>query len=301
MLEFLQPAQSVPGLDVRILVAVAFTATAACYDVFNKKWVPNWLLYAFVGAALLLNIIFFQPEVFSQAIVFGAAAFIISYPLYRLGQLGGADVYAYAAIAAAVPYLPKPLLAATQSIPYPFILSVLAPTGLAFILHMLARFIPYISRKIAKGKVDFGYRRLAAPATIVIAFAFFAYALSSLPVQLPVSYLAVLSFLFVSLVFFSSFKQEIKESMVEMLPVRALQAEDVLALEQMDRSVVKRLSLSPLLTAKSIAALKKSRLKKVPVYTGMPFFLPYLLFGLVFTVLFGDLIFMIVSSPLRPF
>ncbi len=301
MLDLLRPPLAVPGLELRILAAVAFTAAAACYDVFNKKWVPNWLLYAFVGAALLLNAVFFEPTLFAQAFLFGAAAFVVCYPLYRLGQLGGADVYAYAAIAAALPYLPKPLLAPAQNVPYPFILSVLAPAGLAFILHMLARFIPRISRQLAAGRIKLTFSRLAPPALIVLAFAFFAYVLSSLPVALPLSYTAILTFLFVSLVFFSAFKQEIKDSMVEIVQVSRLQEEDVLALEKMDAALVKKLSLSPLLSAKSIAALKKSKLPRVPVYTRMPFFLPYLLFGLLFTVLFGDLIFYIIGMPLRPF
>ena len=301
MLELLSPPLSVPGLEIRMLAAVAFTAAAAYYDVFNKKWVPNWLLYAFIGAAVLLNTVFFEPALFAQALILGAAAFLVCYPIYRLGQLGGADVYAYAAIAATLPYLPKPLLAPAQSVPYPFIFSVLAPTGLAFILHMLARFIPYISRQVSAGRIKLTYSRLAPPALVSLAFAFFAYVLSSLPVSLPLSYVAVLSLLFLALVFFSAFKQEIKDSMVQLLPVSRLQEEDVLALEKLNPALVRRLSLQPLLSAKSIAALKKSKLRRVPVYTKMPFFLPYLLFGLLFTVLFGDLIFYIIGMPLRPF
>ena len=55
-------------------------------------------------------------------------------------------------------------------------------------------------------------------------------------------------------------------------------------------SVTVVLKLVPLMDARVISALKKSKMKKVPVYTGMPFFLPYLFLGLLFTVLFGDLL-----------
>ncbi len=296
MLEFLSAPSILPGAEFRIFVALAFTGAAAFFDMFNRKWVPNWLLYSSVAAAVFLNIAFFEQALFIQAMLFGIAVFAIGYPLYRLGQLGGADVYVLAAIAAAIPYLSKPLLAASQSVPYPFILSVLAPTGVAFILHMLARFIPFISRSLAKGKVKFTAKKLAAPILLVCAFSIFIYAVSSLPFELPPAYFAILAFLAISLVFFSLFKEQIKDSMVEFLPAPRLEQEDVLALEKMDGRLVKKLKLGPLLDKKAIAALKKSKAKSFPVYTKMPFFLPYLFLGLVFSVLFGDLLFYIVAG-----
>jgi len=296
MLDLFNVPPEVPGIGVRLFVVLAFTSAAAYYDVFNRKWVPNWLLYAFVGAAMLCNIIFFEPSVFWQSLLFGAVAFAFSYPLYKMGQLGGADVYAYASIAAAVPYLPSPLLASPQNVPYPFILSVLVPTGLAFILHMLARFVPYISSKIAKGEIALSASRMFIPALIAASFALFTYALGALPVQLPFGYIAALSFLFIALVFFSFFKAEIKGSMVEEIPTSSVQEEDVLAIEKMDAALVKKLKLSALIDSRALSSLRKAKIRRVPVYTKMPFFLPYLLFGLIFTILFGDLIYAILGT-----
>lgn len=294
MLEFFSPPPEVPGLLLRSLVALAFTCAAAYFDAFNKKWVPNYLVYGFLGCALALNVIFFEQALFIQALLIAAAVFAATYLLYKAGQLGGADAYALTSISLCVPYLSKPFLAENQAVPYPFILSVLAPTGLAFILHMVARFLPYISRKISLGEVKFGMMKLAGPMLLLVAFAFFIYSLSILPVALPAQYVAILTFLFVSLFFFSLFKEEIKDSMVEMVPVSRLQEEDVLALEKIDRALAKKLGLSPLIGKTTIAILKKSKLKRVPVYTGMPFFLPYLLLGLAFSLLFGDLLYYLV-------
>jgi Flp pilus assembly protein protease CpaA len=296
MLDLLSAPASLPGAEIRIFLALAFTAAAAYFDVFNKKWVPNYLVYAFAVAALLVNVVFFTPQLFTQALAFGGIIFVLTYFLYRTGQLGGADVYVLASVAAMLPYLPKPLLAPAQAVPYPFILSVLAPTGLAFILHMVARFVPYVSRRISGGSVTFSAQKLIGPALLAVAFAFFIYELASLPFALPPAYMAILSFLFAALLFFSLFKQEIKDSMVGMVPVGRLEEEDVLALDKMDPGLVKRLSLKPLMDAKVISALRKSGLKKVPVYTGMPFFLPYLFFGLLFSVLFGDMLFYFVAG-----
>jgi hypothetical protein len=284
-----QPA-AVPGIDIRILVAVAFTGAAAYYDMFNKKWVPDSLLWGFLGASLLLNIVFFDSAIFAQALFVAIIVAAITYMLYRIGQLGGADVFVMASIALAIPCLPKPLLAASQAIPYPFFLSVLAPTGIAFILHMLFRFLPYISRKLSRGEIKFTAQKVAGPALITISLLIFGTVVSSMPVPLPASYFAIIGFLCAALIFFSFFMPEIKASMVEKIPVPRLQCEDVLALEQM-ASLAKKLSLPPVINEKTIMALKRAKIKSVPVYTGMPFFLPYLFIGLAFTLLFGDILY----------
>jgi len=292
MLDLLSPPASVPGIDIRIIAAVVFTGAAAYYDMFNKKWVPDSLLWAFLAVAFLLNIIFFDQSVFIQACAVAIVIAAITYVLYRMGQLGGADVLVMSSIALAIPYLPQPLLAQAQSIPYPFFLSVLAPTGIAFIAHMLARFIPYISRQLARGKVKFTAQKVAGPAIVLFSLAIFAALISSLPFSLPPLYFAIIGFLGIALVFFSLFMPEIKGSMAEKIPTSRLQCEDVLALEQMPM-LSKKLKLPPVISAKTIAALRRAKIKSVPVYTGMPFFLPYLFIGLLFTILFGDLLYYI--------
>ncbi|MCX8197734.1 MAG: hypothetical protein N3F07_00865 [Candidatus Micrarchaeota archaeon] len=298
MLEFFQAPPEVPGIEARIAVAVAFTAAAAYYDMFNKKWVPNALLYAFILSAIAVNIAFFEEKVFMQAVAFGAAAFAVSYPLYKMGQLGGADVYAYSGIALSIPYLPQPIFGPAQQIPYPFLFSALAPTGLAFIAHMLVRFVPYIAARLKSGEVRISAQKAAPAALISLAFLFFIYSLSSLPVALPAHYLAILGFLFSALVFFSLFKEEIKESMIEYLPLSKIQPEDVLAVEKMDQKAVLRLRLNPLLDQGAISRMKKAKLKKAPIFTKMPFFLPYLLFGLIISILFGDMVHFFLNSAL---
>ena len=140
--------------------------------------------------------------------------------------------------------------------------------------------------------MKFTVQKVAGPALIVISLIIFGTIVSSLPVTLPASYFAIIGFLGVSLVFFSLFMPEIKASMVEKIPTSRLQCEDVMALEQMPE-LAKKLKLAPVIDEKAIAALRRAKIKSVPVYTGMPFFLPYLFIGLVFTLLFGDLLYYI--------
>ena len=296
MLEFpislLSSPAYVPGIDIRILVVVAFTGAAAYFDMFNKKWVPDVLLWCFLGASLLLNVVFFDSAIFTSALIIAVIIAVLTYALYRMGQLGGADVLVMASIALAMPYLPKPILAASQSIPYPFFISLLAPTGIAFIFHMLVRFVPYISHRLSAGKVKFNAQKVAGPALIAVSFAIFWSIVSSLPISLPASYFAIIGFLGAALIFFSLFMPEIKASMVTRVQVSRLQCEDVLALEQMPE-LAKAHRFSPLISKKTITVLKHAKIKSVQVYTGMPFFLPYLFIGLLFTLLFGDLLYYI--------
>ena len=290
MLDFFAVPSFVPGLQARMALALIFTAAAAYFDLFNKKWVPNALVYAFAALAVLVNFIYYDPLLTWQALAIGAVVFGACYLLYKVGQLGGADAYVIASIAATVPYLPSSLLNPAQSAPYPFILSVLAPTGVAFILHMVLRFVPYVAKQVAAGKIKFTASKVAGPIGLAAAFLVFVYAIISLPFPFPPVYIGMLIFLAVGLIFFTLFKSEIKDSMIEQVKVGRLQEEDVLALEKMDPGAVQKMKLQPVLTLQSIALLKKSKQKLVPVYTGMPFFLPYLLFGLVFSLLFGDML-----------
>jgi len=294
MLSGLFSAPEVPGALYRAAVALLFTGIAAYYDAFNKKWVPDWVGYGFIAVAILLNIIFFSADLLLPTAAIGIIVFALTYLIYRMGQLGGADVFVMTGIALCLPFFSTPLLGSASSAPYPFILSVLIPTGFFFIAHMLIRFLPYISKRIANGEVKFTFAKIIGPLLICVSLAIFYMVLSTLPIALPSYYLWFLLFLSVSLIFFSLFKDDIKDSMVESVPIGRLQVEDVLALEKMQPALVKKLSLSPLITKKIIAALKKAKIKSVPVYTGMPFFLPYLFLGLLVCILFGDLLFYII-------
>ncbi|MEM4348433.1 MAG: hypothetical protein QXN37_02585 [Candidatus Anstonellaceae archaeon] len=285
---FSSPSQ-IPGIEIRVIVSVLFTAASAYFDLFNNKWVPNNLVYAFLAAAIFLNFIFFSPATF-HAFAFGAAIFALSFLLYKAGQIGGADMFVLSAIAIALPYAPQPFFAEGKTAPYPFIISVLVPASIFFILHMLLRFLPYVTELAKKGKITFSLEKFVGLAALSLSFAAFNIALFMLPGRISQAFILLIAFLFVSLLFFSFFKKEIKEAMAQRVKVSLLQEEDVLALELMNQQLVRKLSLKPVITKEQIAKLKAARIREVIVYTKMPFFLPHLLLGLLFALLFGDIL-----------
>ena len=89
----------IPGETVRIVLALAGTAVATYFDLFNNKSIPNNVLYAFLAIAFLTNVMFFNQDLFlfgiGVAILVGAAGFVF----YHIGQLGAADVFVLASIA----------------------------------------------------------------------------------------------------------------------------------------------------------------------------------------------------------
>jgi hypothetical protein len=81
--------------------------------------------------------------------------------------------------------------------------------------------------------------------------------------------------------------------LAEELPIAQLEAEDVLALEIMNKDLIERYKLPRLLKEKEIARLKKTKVKDLWVYTKLPPFVPFILVGMVLGLLFGkDLLFL---------
>lgn len=294
ILSAFSPASPLPGQEIRILVALAFTGAAAYYDAFNKKWVPENLLRLFLAASAIVNLLFFDLPLFAAAVALSVAVAVITYYFYRMGQIGGADVFVMTSITLCLPYAPAPLLSSAQSIPYPFILSVLMPAGIFFILHMAALYVPFVVAGISKGKIHIDQKKLLLSSLfIAVMVAFCMTVAANMPVSL--AFLGIFCFLGLSLVFFSLFIKEIKMSMAERVSVRRLQCEDVLALEFMPE-LSKKLKLSPVINERTIKALSRAGVKSVLVYTKMPFFLPYLFLGLVFALLFGDIIYLSIGG-----
>ena len=54
----------IPGETVRIVLALAGTAVATYFDLFNNKSIPNNVLYAFLAIAFLTNVMFFNQDLF---------------------------------------------------------------------------------------------------------------------------------------------------------------------------------------------------------------------------------------------
>lgn len=281
---------------LRIAIAVGGAAIGAWFDVFNRKNVPDLFLYAFLGVSLAINIL--DPSAFLANLP--AAALIIAalYAFYRLGQLGGADVFILAAIYAVLPVLSAPLLAGEKvaGIPFsevfsfqlPSILSILAIAAFLFFLVVCAKYIPFVASMLARGKIKLKSMQIAQCAIIAMAYIFVLYTFITSPLAMFASsnYFIFLFIVMFFVCFFILFKDEITASMVRWKPAKVVEKEDALAVEYIDPKIVQRYSIGRLVTADQLRRMRKLRIKW-PVLD-LPMFIPFILAALIIYVLFGD-------------
>lgn len=282
MLEWLlsSPMQ-MPMETARIFLALLGMAIGTYYDLFNNKNVPEKFLYAFLAVAFLFNIVFFDYDVFVYAGVVAFILFAIGFAMYRLGQIGGADVFVIASVVLLLPVHPSYMI-----VPYnwPFIFSILIFGGAAFALYSIFFFAKILSAKKAKSKPKYKYLAL------FLVYWLFAYLFFNAPF-FSMAYFAIASILLLSSIIFLVYRDAIMEATMDQVFVKDLEPEDVLVPERMDVHM-KKMGLGNVLGQKDIDALKKSGTKHVWVYSNLPPFLPFLFIGLILALFFGNQLFL---------
>lgn len=265
---------------IRVLVAFAGTIAAAYYDLYNKKNVPDNLLYAFLGVAFLVNLLTcaLAEEWTMFWFSLGLAAFFsaIGYVFYRVGQLGGADVLVLASIMLLLPIHPSFV---GMSFNIPFIFSVIVFSGVLFALYVMVAFGYKLYQTEAKANWLY--------ALMLIPYLLFAWVYINSFLFSPV-YFAFITILLFATIFFLVYKKPLMGLLSESLPVAQIEPEDVIALELMNQDLVRRFKIPRLLTKAEVERLKESKVEEVIVYTKLPPFIPFLLVGMVLALLFGS-------------
>jgi hypothetical protein len=267
---------ALPGELIRILIAVIGTSIAAYYDVFNKKNVPDIMLYAFLGLAFVVNLVFYDPNIFLFSIVTALFFGAIGYVFYRLGQLGGADVFVIVSLMLLLPITPS-----MSNLPFnlPFIFPVLIFSGVLFATYVILYFGWKLTQNEVKAKLAY--------ALLLIPYALFAYVYMNSFLFSPV-YFIFISVLLVASIFFMMFKESLNSLLAEELPVSQLEPEDVAALEIMNKDQVTRYKIPRVLTQSEIDRLKATNVGEIWVYTKLPPFLPFILAGVIIALFFTN-------------
>ena len=274
---------------VRIGLALAGLLLASYYDLFNRRNVPNWLTYSMLALGFLLNVgtLDFQLVLWSSATAL--VVFAVGYLFYRAGQLGGADVLIFAALALLLPEAPTPLLPSGGEplFTYPFILSIFVLSGAFSIVGVSLRSVPAVLDALASGKARLD------PASAVLALSIlFSYAVAlnflNQTFGLPLAQTLLLASLALLTSFLVLFREQITDSMVDWVPLREIEEEDVLAVDKLDKELVRRHGLQRVLTPGEVEKLRRTGLKKFPVFKRMPPFVPYILLALLALAMFGD-------------
>jgi len=266
---------AMPGETVRLVLAFLGVAVATYYDVFNKRNVPNPLLYAFLGLALLTDAFLYQADIFAFSVALAAFFAAISYLFYRLGQLGGADVFVITSVILLLPIHPS-FVGLTFNLP--FIFSVIVFAGVSFAVYV----VTYFGLKLRES----GAQPKLAYALLVIPYLLFAYVYVNSIIFSPLYFIFV-SVLLLATVFFLMYKEDINLLLSERMSPAELEEEDVLALELMDRETIKNYSLKRLATRGEIDRMVQLKVPEVWVYSKLPPFLPFFLLGMVLSLFFA--------------
>ena len=264
------------GELVRMAIAIAGTSVAAWFDLRNNKNVPDNMLYGFLAAALLCNVVFFQQEIFIYGVAVAAILGALGYAAYRVGYIGGADVYVIASIALLVPVFPSGANAVVNTPP---VLSIIVYSGVLFSLYFLYFIVSRLVLTRAAGKME--YLLLLPVYAILIYFLYTSGMFSPL-------YMATVSILIVASIIFMVYKESLMRAMAKEVPIGKIEDGDIAAVELMGEDA-KKYNIKKLLDNKEIARLKKLKVGRVLVYTGLPPFLPFVLAGLLLALFIGDL------------
>ncbi|MCX6775332.1 MAG: A24 family peptidase [Candidatus Micrarchaeota archaeon] len=279
------------AMMLRYVICLVGCAAATYYDLFNRRNVPAHITYGLVALGILFTLASFNASVIAQSFAIAIAIFAVGYLLYRAGQIGGADVLVFVSIALLLPEGPQPLLTSVKlPFNYPFVLSIFLLSG---VLGMFGIFLKYVPRTLydaMKGEdIKLNTWQVLQSILLLFVYAIFLCYINALT-PLP----QLLLFIFVGVVICAtilfSLKNHISDRyLIQMVGVKEIDEEDILAIEKMDPEVVRKYGLDKLLTVEQIGKLKRmGKGKKFPVYTNMPVFMPYVLISLVAALLFGD-------------
>ncbi len=266
---------TMPGEMIRLAVAFVGVALATYFDLFNKRNVPNSLLYGFLAIAFVVDLALFQQDIFVFSVALALFFAAIGYVFYRFGQLGGADVFIIASVILLLPFHPS-----FVSLPFnlPYIFSVMVFAGIAFALYVVC----YFGLKLR----DAGAHPKRMYALLIIPYLLFAFVYVNSIIFSPMYFIFV-SILMLATIFFMAYKEDINLLLAERMSPAELEDEDVLALEMMDQDTVKKYGLKRLATKSEIERMSKLQLAEVWVYSKMPPFLPFFLLGMVLSLFFA--------------
>ena len=288
----------------RLAAALAIALIYLLLDVFNGRNVPSVFAYATLvfGAAMTLTYASY-PYIETSALV-AIIVIAIGYVFYRIGQLGAADVIEFAAISLIIPVQGTPFFLDIPQFGFPLMLSLLINAGVVALVMVIVYYLPISIRTIRNSRINGGIDSLITRYDIIktgfilAVYIIFA-AMLALTVGLGPAGIALIGIIAFGSIVITLFERPLIYSMVRYVPVSKIDEGDIIETKLMDRRQLSALKRSisgfdRLVTPKVLAQLKRRKVKsRMPVYkNAMPFAVP-IFFGLVLSIMFGNLILLI--------
>ncbi len=273
--------------DVLRLAIILIGTAIAAYQDFKTSYISDKLTITMIACGVVLDVLTFDYNFILYSVGIGALIFIIGYYFYRTGQIGGGDVLLVAGIQVLLPFYPS-----IQQFQFPFSLAV---TGVPFIITVFATsaFVSLIGTSLMYGwmlrrkklKPDWKDSILTIALVALIIFSVYFFSIFGLYQIIFILILAV------SALFLSLFKNQImNDVIIQKVDLKGIEDEDVLALEKMEG--LKKLGLKRVATKDQMKLLKRisreKKMKKFYVYKNLPRMAPYILVGLILSLILGN-------------
>jgi len=273
---------------VRIALALLGTGIASYFDIFNKKNVPDKLLFGFLALSLIVAVADFgQLMVYSLAITILIGG--LGYLMYRTGQMGAADILILMSLCLLLPVQTTLIEKSAPMFKLPFIFSIIVVSGLLFMIYVFAKFTPKIIDAVKKKRHKLSAQQIMYVFFLLAVYVFFVYLGTQAPI-FTTNYLALVGILIFASMYFTLFKDIIQDSMTEDMDVKKIGDQEVIAIEKLDPDLVKKNGIPRVFREADRARLIKAGMHKLPVYTGLPMFLPFIFLAVIVVLFTGDII-----------
>ncbi len=244
---------------IPVFISLLWLIVGSYFDIFKKRVIPEWLSYSF----LIVSFLYFMLSGFVlSSIVLPVIILVVGYFSYRMGYLGGADVLYLASISLLFP------MDGLMNIP--LVIVIIFVASLLLSMYLIAHTL--ISVKSLSPDTSSKITALIW----IVGYSVVSYLLYNMGFQ-SMSYLTLVVGIVSAL--YSLIRKDMMEHLVIWTPVEELIEEDIIAVDRFPE-FKEKYGLNRLLTRDMLSKLKKSDIKKVPVYN-LPPYLPFLLLALV--------------------
>ncbi len=280
---------------IRIGILLVITLAYALFDALNNRNVPNAFAYASVVVGIAVLLATYGTTVIAVGALIAAVVGALGYVLYRVGFLGGGDVFEFVAIILLLPLQPAPLLGALPQFNLPFILSVFISTGIVVLWAVPIYYLLFVKGREKTFRIP---RRAALSAIALLA----AYLLLFLAIDFAIGFnptaLALILLIAVPSALMLAFQKLITARMVADVYPSALEDGDIIATNMMQAKDLrffagKSKSFQRLVTPKLMKDLKGVK-RRLPVYKNAVPLAFYTFIGVLIALAFGNLLLYVV-------
>ncbi len=263
-------------------------AAIAAYQDFRTSYIDDKLTIGMIVVGLILDLMTFDWNFILYSVGVGAVIFAIGYYFYKTGQIGGGDVLLVSAIQLLLPFYPTivqqfqyPFSIAVTSVP--LIITIFATSALISLVGTALMYGWKLRGKPLKPNVKDSILSLILVAIIIISIYYFSF--------FGVYQILFLALLVIPTLFLALFKNQILEDIIiQRVPFREVEDEDILAVEKMPE--LNKYNLQKVATKDQMVLLKKisdkNKKQKFYVYKNLPRMAPYIFLGIVLTLALGN-------------